>query len=43
MSDRAVRNWTRSGMRLERYDRFSELRDIALLLSDSLIPRGAGQ
>jgi len=43
VSDRAVRNWASSGVRLERYDTLSELRDIALLLSDSRTPRGTGQ
>lgn len=43
VSDRAVRNWANSGIRPERYDRLSELRDIVLLLSDSLTPRGTGQ
>ena len=43
VSDRAVRNWASSGIRPERYDKLSELRDLVLLLSDSLTPRGAGQ
>ena len=43
VSDRAVRNWANSGIRPERYDRLSELRDLVLLLSGSLTPRGTGQ
>ncbi len=43
VTDRAVRNWANNGIRPERYDRLSELRNIALLLSDSLTPRGTGQ
>jgi len=43
VSDRAVREWGRSSIRPERYDRLAELRDIVLLLSDSLTPRGTGQ
>ena len=43
VSDRAVRNWAHSGVRPERYDKLAELRDTALLLSDSLTPRGIGQ
>lgn len=43
VSDRAVRGWTESTIRPERYDRLAELRDIALLLSDSLTSRGVGQ
>jgi hypothetical protein len=43
VSDRAVRGWRTSHIRPERYDRLAELRDLALLLSDSLTPRGVGQ
>lgn len=43
VSDRAVRAWGRSQIRSDRYDRLAELRDLALILSDSLSPRGVGQ
>lgn len=43
VSDRAVRGWRTSNIRPERYDLLAELRDMALLLSDSLTPRGVGQ
>jgi len=43
VSDRAVRAWRTSDIRPERYDRLAELRNLALLLSDSLTPRGVGQ
>lgn len=43
VTDRAVRGWRNSIIRPERYDRLAELRDIVLLLSDSLTPRGVGQ
>jgi transcriptional regulator with XRE-family HTH domain len=43
VSDRAVRGWQSSVIRPERYDRLSELRDIVLLLSETLTPRGVGQ
>jgi transcriptional regulator with XRE-family HTH domain len=43
VSDRAVRGWRSSAIRPERYDRLSELRDIVLLLSETLTPRGVGQ
>lgn len=43
VSDRAVRAWTRSGIRPERYDRLAELRDVVVVLSDSLTERGVGQ
>ena len=43
VSDRAVRQWRRAGIRRDRYDRLVEVREIALLLSDSLSPRGVGQ
>jgi len=42
-SDRAVRGWRTSNIGPERYDRLAELRNLALLLSDSLTPRGVGQ
>jgi hypothetical protein len=43
VTDRAVRGWASSQIRSDRYDRLAELRDLALLLSDSLSPRGVGQ
>lgn len=43
VSDRAVRGWAQSAIRPERYDRLAELRDLVLLLSDSLSARGVGQ
>jgi len=43
VSDRAVRQWRRAGIKQDRYDRLIEVREIALLLSDSLSPRGVGQ
>ena len=43
VADRAVRNWASAGIRPQRYDKLSELRDLVLLLSDALTPRGTGQ
>lgn len=43
VSDRAVREWGRSAARPARYDKLADLRDLVLLLSDSLTPRGVGQ
>ena len=43
VSDRAVRGWRTSDIRPDRYDRLAQLRDLAILLSDSLTPRGVGQ
>lgn len=43
VSDRAVRGWRESAARPDRYDKLSDLRDLVLLLSDSLTPRGVGQ
>jgi hypothetical protein len=43
VTDRAVRGWTTSEIRPQRYDRLAELRDLVILLSDSLTPRGVGQ
>jgi len=43
VSDRAVRAWSRSGIRPERYDRLATLRDLVVVLSDSLSERGVGQ
>lgn len=43
VSDRAVRGWAVSTVRPVRYDRLAELRDLVVLLSDSLTPRGVGQ
>jgi len=43
VSDRSVRGWRQAGIKQDRYDRLAELREIAILLSDSLTPRGVGQ
>lgn len=43
MSDRTVRGWAHSTARPERYDRLAELRDLVVLLSESLSERGVGQ
>jgi hypothetical protein len=43
VSDRAVRGWRSGDIRPDRYDRLAQLRDLVLLLSDSLTPRGVGQ
>jgi len=43
VSDRAVRGWRHGDIRPDRYDRLAQLRDLVLLLSDSLTPRGVGQ
>jgi transcriptional regulator with XRE-family HTH domain len=43
VTDRAVRGWARSEIRPQRYDRLADLRDLVILLSDSLTPRGVGQ
>jgi hypothetical protein len=43
VSDRAVRGWRTGDIRADRYDRLAQLRDLVLLLSDSLTPRGVGQ
>lgn len=43
VSDRAVRGWRSGDIRPDRYDRLAQLRDLALLLSDSLTRRGVGQ
>lgn len=43
VSDRAVRGWRIGDIRPDRYDRLGQLRDLVLLLSDSLTPRGVGQ
>ncbi len=43
VSDRAVRGWRESAIRPERYDRLAELRDLVLLLAESLTPRGVNQ
>lgn len=42
VSDRAVRGWRTSDIRPDRYDRLAQLRDLVILLSDSLTPRGVG-
>jgi len=38
-----VRGWDRSAVRPERDDKLAEERDLAILVSDSLTPRGVGQ
>jgi hypothetical protein len=43
VSDRAVRGWRESTIKTENYDRLAELRDLVLLLSDSLTERGVAQ
>lgn len=43
VSDRAVRGWRESSIRTENYDRLAELRDLVVLLSDSLSRRGVAQ
>ena len=43
VSDRAVRGWRTGNIRPDRYDRLAQLRDLVLLLSDSLTERGVGQ
>lgn len=43
VSPRAVRGWSRSVVRPDRYDRLAGLRDLVVLLSDSLTPRGVAQ
>jgi transcriptional regulator with XRE-family HTH domain len=43
VSERAIRGWRQAGIKQDRYDRLAELREIAMLLSDSLTPRGVGQ
>ncbi|HEY3736409.1 MAG TPA: hypothetical protein VGL26_03125 [Jatrophihabitans sp.] len=43
VTDRAVRGWAHSMVRPDRYDRLAQLRDLVVLLSDSLSARGVGQ
>ena len=43
VSDRAVRGWRTGDIRPDRYGRLAQLRDLVLLLSDSLTARGVGQ
>ena len=43
VSARAVRGWRESTIRSDRYDRLAELRDLVVLLSDSLTARGVSQ
>jgi len=43
VTDRAVRSWRTGDIRPDRYDRLAQLRDLVLLLSDSLTARGVGQ
>lgn len=38
-----MRDWRAGSIRPDQYDRLAGLRDLALLLSDSLTPRGFGQ
>lgn len=42
-SDRAVRGWRTGDIRADQYDQLAQLRDLVMLLSDSLTPRGVGQ
>jgi hypothetical protein len=43
-SERSVRNWLRSSaIRSRTADRLQDLREIVLLLSETLTPRGVGQ
>lgn len=43
-SERSVRNWKKtSAIRSEYEERLRDVRDIALILQDSLTPRGVGQ
>lgn len=43
VTDRAVRGWRTGDIRADRYDQLAQLRDLVLLLSDSLTHRGVGQ
>jgi len=43
VSDRAVRAWRTGGIHDDSYDRLQDLRDIVLVLADSLTARGVGQ
>lgn len=43
VSDRAVRGWRQHGITNARYEVLADLRDVVVLLSDSLTPRGVGQ
>ena len=43
VSDRAVRGWKTGGIHAASYDRLQDLRDIVLVLADSLTERGVGQ
>ena len=43
VTDRAVRNWGTGRIRPDKYDRLAEMRDLVILLSDSLTPRGVDQ
>lgn len=43
VSDRAVRGWRTGDIRPDRHDGLAQLRDLVLVLSDSLNPRGVGQ
>jgi hypothetical protein len=43
VSDRAGRAWRAGGIHDESYDRLQDVRDIVLVLADSLTARGVGQ
>lgn len=43
VSDRAVRAWRTGGIHADSYDRLQNLREVVLILADSLTPRGVGQ
>ena len=43
VSDRAVRAWAQSAARPAHYDKLANLRDLVLLLSESLTAQGVGQ
>lgn len=43
VSDRAVRGWRQHGITNHRYEALTDLRDVVVLLDDSLTPRGVGQ
>ena len=40
ISDRAVRGWRQHGSTNARYETLADLRDVVVLLADSLTPRG---
>jgi hypothetical protein len=43
VSERAVGGWQTGDIHPDRHDRLAQLRDLVLLLADSLTPRGVGQ